>query len=116
MNLDKQIIKEKLSEISQNSSAAVFAIGDHYVQAASHEAGKIYAEAVSHHYHSGIGIGLESSFASLGYKLEEGGNYSKVYTISSDNDLDAIANEFEAIFKNYYNADSNLPFEVDDVE
>lgn len=116
MNLDKQIIKEKLSEISQNGSAAVFSIGDYFVQAASHEAGKIYAEAVSHHYHSGLGIGLESGFASLGYKLEEGGNYSRVYPVGSSQELDKIADDFEYIFKNYYITDPSLPFEVEDVE
>lgn len=115
MNLDKQIIKEKVSEINQTMAAAVFSIGDFYVQAAAQGKGKIYTEALSHHYHSGLGIGLEAGFASLGFKLEEGGNYSKVYTINSEADLDKLAGDFEYIFKNFYNADPNLPFEVEDV-
>ena len=116
MNLDKQIITEKLSDILLNETAAVFSIGDFYVQAAARDSATIYAEAVSHHYHGGIGIGLESSFSGLGYKLEEGGNYSKIYPAGSSHEIDKIADDFERIFKNFYNADHKLPFAVDDVE
>ncbi len=116
MNLDKQIIKEKLSDIIISGSAAVFTIGDFYVQASGQAKDKLYAEAVSHHYHSGIGIGLEASFASLGYKLEEGGNYSKVYNINTGHDIDAVTDEFEIIFRDYYHASPTAHFEVDDVE
>lgn len=116
MNLDKQIIKEKITELNQTMAAAVFSIGDFYVQAAAQSRGKIYAEAVSHHYHSGLGIGLESGFAALGFKLEEGGNYSKVYSIEGEGGADKIAEDFEYIFKNFYTADPDLPFEIEDVE
>jgi len=116
MNLDKQIIKEKLSDIILSGSAATFAIGDFYVQLASQGPDKLYSEAVSHHYHSGIGIGLEVSFASLGYKLEEGGNYGRVYTVNSGADIEKIADEIEVIFRDYYHANPTAPFEVSDVE
>lgn len=116
MNLDKQIIKEKITEINQTMAAAVFSIGGHFVQAAAQGSGQIYAEAVSHHYHSGLGIGLEAGFAAMGYNLEEGGNYSRVYSINTEGGIDKIADDFEYIFKNLYNADPNLPFEVEDVE
>jgi hypothetical protein len=116
MHLDKQIIKEKLSDIILTGSAAVFSIGDHFVQLAAQSPTVLYAEAVSHHFHSGLGIGLEASFAALGYKLEEGGNYSKVYTINTGDDIDKITDEIEIIFRDYYHASPTAPFEVDDVE
>ena len=116
MNLDKQIIKEKISDILISGSAAVFSIGDFFVQAASTDKDKIYAEAVSHHFHAGLNIGIEASFAALGYHLEEGGNYSKIYTVNTGDDIDRITNEFEIIFRDYYHANPAAPFEVDDVE
>lgn len=116
MNLDKQIIKEKISDILINGSAAVFSIGDFFIQAAAQDSATIYAEAVSHHYHNGLGIGLEAGFSGLGYKLEEGGNYSKVYPAGSSHEIDKIADDFEYIFKNFYKADPGLPFAVEDVE
>lgn len=116
MNLDKQIIKEKISDILISGSAAVFTIGDHYVQAAAQDKTTLYAEAVSHHFHAGLGIGLESNFAALGFKLEEGGNYSKVYTINTGADIDSVTDEFEVIFRDFYRAEPTAPFEVDDVE
>lgn len=116
MNLDKQIIKEKIADILLAGTAAVFTIGEHFVQLAPQSSDSIYAEAVSHHFHDGIGIGLEASFASLGYKLEEGGNYSKVYPAGSSHDIDKITDEIELIFRDFYHADTSAPFEVDDVE
>lgn len=116
MNLDKQIIKEKLSDIILTGSAAVFSIGEHFVQLAAQGPDKLYAEAVSHHFHSSLNIGLEASFASLGYKLEEGGNYSKVYTVKSGEDIEKVTDEIEIIFREYYHASQTQPFEVTDVE
>jgi hypothetical protein len=116
VNLDKQIIKEKLSDIILSGSAAVFSIGEHFVQLAAQGPDTLYSEAVSHHFHAGLNIGLEASFASLGYKLEEGGNYSKVYTVKSGEDIDKVTNEIEIIFRDYYHAGHTEPFEVTDVE
>ncbi len=110
MNLDKQIINEKLADILIEGSAAVFAIGDLYIQ------DTLYTEAVSHHYHSGLNINLEAGFASLGYALEEGGNYSKIYTVNTGHDIDKITGEVEVIFRDLYHADPSAPFEVSDVE
>lgn len=116
MNLDKQIIKEKIADILLAGTAAVFSIGDHFVQLAAQSSDTIYAEAVSHHFHEGLGIGLEASFASLGFKLKEGGNYSKVYPAAASHDIDKITDDIELIFRDYYHADASAPFEVDDVE
>lgn len=116
MNLDKQIIKEKIADILLAGTAAVFTIGDHFVQLAAQSNDTIYAEAVSHHFHERLGIGLEASFVSLGYKLEEGGNYSRIYPAASGDDIDKITNDIEHIFRDLYNASSTAPFEVDDVE
>jgi hypothetical protein len=116
MNLDKNIIKEKLKEIQQSGSAVIFTVGEYFMQAAGHSPDTMYVEAVSHHFHSGLNIGLEAGFASLGFKLEEGGNYSKAYPVNSEDDLDKIAGEMETVFRDYYNADPSAPFEVEDVE
>lgn len=116
MNLDKQIIKEKIADILLAGTAAVFTIGDHFVQLAAQSSDVIYAEAVSHHFHSGLGIGLEASFASLGFKLEEGGNYSRVYPAASGSDIEKITEDIEVIFRDFYHASPTAPFEVDDVE
>ena len=116
MNLDKNIIKEKLQEIIQNGTAVVFEIAGHYTQLAASDPGRLYCEAASHHFHSAIDIGLEASFAAMGFHLEEGGNYSRVYPASTDEDLDKIAEDMEIIFRDLYHADSSAPFEVNDVE
>lgn len=116
MNLDKNIIKEKLGEICKAGAAIVFEISEHYVQLAAAEPGRLYCEAVSHHFHSGIDIGLEASFAAMGFHLEEGGNYSRAYPAATPEDLDKIADDIEVIFRDLYHADSTAPFEVNDVE
>ncbi len=116
MNADKTIIKEKLNEIIKNGTAVVFEIAGHYVQLAAAEPGRLYCEAVSHHFHSAIDIGLEASFAAMGFHLEEGGNYSRVYPASTDEDLEKIASDAEYIFAHIYRSDDSAPFEVNDVE
>lgn len=116
MNLDKNIIKEKLGEICTGGAAVVFEIGGHYVQLAAIEPGRLYCEAASHHFHSGIDIELEASFAAMGFHLEEAGNYSRAYPASTAEDLEKIADDMEIIFRDLYHADSSAPFEVNDVE
>jgi hypothetical protein len=116
MNLDKNIIKDKLREISISGSAVVFDIAGHYVQLACTEPGKLYCEAVSHHFHSAINTGLEASFAAMGFHLEEGGNYSRVYSAGTDTEFEKIAGDIEIIFRDLYHADESAPFEVSDVE
>jgi len=116
MNYDKNIVKDKLEEICRNGAAVVFEIGGHYVQLAAVEPGRLYCEAASHHFHSAIDIGLEASFAAMGFHLEEGGNYSRAYPASTAGDLEKIVDEMELIFRDLYHADSSAPFEVNDVE
>ncbi|MBL8017816.1 MAG: hypothetical protein JNK43_11135 [Ignavibacteria bacterium] len=116
MNYDKNIVKAKLQEICRNGTAVVFEIAGHYVQLAAAEPGRLYCEAASHHFHSAIDIGLEASFAAMGFHLEEGGNYSRVYPASTEEDFEKIAAELEIIFRDHYHADSAAPFEVNDVE
>lgn len=116
MNYDKNIVKDKLEEICGNGTAVIFEIADHYVQLAAIEPGTLQCEAVSHHFHAAIDIGLEASFAAMGFHLEEGGNYSRVYSASTQEDFEKIADELEIIFRDLYHADSSAPFEVNDVE
>ncbi len=112
MAADKQEIINSLNYINKESGAVVFAIGDHYVQAASTIPDEIYCEAVSHHYHLAINIGLEGSFINMGYLLKEGGNYTKRYSAGSGNEIENIANEIVKIFNELYISDPELPFEV----
>ncbi|MBZ0202391.1 MAG: hypothetical protein IT281_05360 [Ignavibacteria bacterium] len=115
MAADKQIIIDALNTAIAGGGAVVFAIGDHFVQAAATAPGEIVAEAVSHHFHSGIDIGLESSFAAMGFGLEEGGNYGRKYSTGDAASVEKIADDFMRIFDELYHADINLPFEVSDV-
>ena len=116
MNLDKNIITEKIKELKQTGAAAIFTIGEHYVQLATRSPNEMYAEALSHHYHNAIDIGLEGSFTAMGFKLEEGGNYSRVYTVNAEEEISGLAGDIERIFRDLYRADENAPFEVSDVE
>jgi hypothetical protein len=77
---------------------------------------RIPAGFIARQFHSAIDIGLEASFAAMGFHLEEGGNYSRVYPASTVEDLDKIAEDMEIIFRDLYHADSSAPFEVNDVE
>jgi len=116
MNVDKNIIKEKIEELKRNGTAVVFECGDYYVQIAAHSPGELYVEAVSHHYHSSINIGLESSFAAMGFHLEEGGNYSRVYPAGATSETDMLADDIVKIFSDLYLAgSSNEPFVVNDI-
>lgn len=87
MAADKQLIKNTLISSLNDNGAVVFALGDHYVQTAAVSPNEIYCEAVSHHYHSSLEISLESEFTKLGFHLEEGGNYSRRYSIASGSDM-----------------------------
>ena len=109
MAADKQIILNTLNWIIKENSAAVFAIGDHYVQVAVEGPSEIYCEAVSHHYHSEIAINLESSFVEMGFLLEEGGNYSRRYHGWG---ADRIADDIVFIFEEIYRSDPAAEFEV----
>ncbi len=115
MAADRQIIVDALNTAIADGGAVVFAIGDHFVQAAVTGPGEIVAEAVSHHYHSGIDIGLESSFAAMGFGLEEGGNYSRKYSTINASAVEKIADDFLRIFEELYHADASLPFEVSEI-
>jgi len=115
LNVDKNIIKSKIEELNQIGSAAIFEIGDHYVQLASVSRGMVKCEAVSHHYHSAIDISLESSFTAMGFHLEEGGNYSRVYMINSESEVEKLTSDIEKIFKDLYHSDENAPFAVTDI-
>ena len=112
MAADKQIIIEALNNAMRDGTGAVFAIGEFYVQAAIVSPGEILSEAVSHHYHSGIDISLESSFTAMGYLLEEGGNYSRKYNANDAAAVEKIAADYIKIFEELYRADPDLPFEV----
>ncbi len=116
MNVDKNIIKSKIEELIQTGSAAIFEIGEHYVQVAVNSPGEMICEAVSHHYHSAIDISLESSFAAMGFHLEEGGNYSRIYSVTTDDEINRLSEDIEKIFRDMYRADENAPFAVTDVE
>ena len=115
MNVDKNIIKSKIEELNQTGSAAIFEIGEHYVQLAVNSPGEMICEAVSHHYHSAINISLESSFAAMGFHLEEGGNYSRVYSVKTDEEIGKLTDDIEKIFKDLYHADESAPFAVTDI-
>ncbi|MBZ0202387.1 MAG: hypothetical protein K8I03_05150 [Ignavibacteria bacterium] len=115
MAADKQIIIDALNTAIAGGGAVVFAIGDHFVQAAATAPGEMVAEAVSHHFHSGIDIGLESSFAAMGFGLEEGCNYSRNYSAGDAAEVEKIANDFMRIFNELYHADVSLAFEVSEV-
>ncbi len=112
MAADKQEIINSLNYIRNENGAVVFAIGEHFVQAASALPDEIYCEAVSHHYYSGINIALESSFINMGFLLLEGGNYSRKYHAVSDADIEKIADDILKIFNELYISDHTLPFEV----
>jgi hypothetical protein len=112
MAADKQIIINTLRWILNENSAAVFAIDEHYVQAAVSMPNEIYCEALSHHYHSAIDIALVSAFINMGFHLEEGGYYSRRYYISDDSDLERFAGDVVKIFEKLYKSDPAKPFEV----
>ena len=112
MAADKQEIINSLNYIKKESGAVVFAIGDHYVQAASTMPDEIYCEAVSHHYHLAINIGLESSFVQMGFLLQEGGNYNRKYSVKDDTAIEKLADDIVRIFNELYISDHTLPFEV----
>ncbi|MBE2227382.1 MAG: hypothetical protein IAE93_08575 [Ignavibacteria bacterium] len=109
MAADKQIIINTVNWLIKENSAAIFAIGEHYVQAASSMPGEIYCEAVSHHYHSGVDIGLESAFIKMGFHLEEAGNYSRRYLSA---EAERIADDIVYIFEEIYGSDPATEFEV----
>ena len=115
MAADKQLIKNTLISSLNDNGAVVFALGDHYVQTAAVSPNEIYCEAVSHHYHSSLEISLESEFTKLGFHLEEGGNYSRRYSIASGSDIDKLTEDIVFIFEVIYKADSNLPFEISEL-
>lgn len=112
MAADKQIIINTLRWIINENSAAVFAIDEHFVQAAVSLPNEIYCEAVSHHYHSGINIGLESAFIEMGFHLEEGGNYSRRYYTADAAMVEKLADDIVKIFEELYHSDPSKPFEV----
>jgi len=116
MNVDRNIILEKIEELKRDGTAVVFEVGDYYVQLAANNPGEMYVEAVSHHYHSAINIGLESSFSAMGFHLEEGGNYSRVYPTGAISETEKLADEIVRIFRDLYQAgNNNEPFVVNDI-
>ncbi len=112
MAADKQIIINTLNWIKNDSGAAVFAIGEHYVQVTSTLPAEMYCEAISHHYHSSLDIQLESSFVKMGYLLAEGGNYNRKYYTGDEASIEKFADDIMKIFDEVYRSDINLPFEV----
>lgn len=115
MAADKNIILSALLNAQSEGGAVVFTIGDHYVQAAAASPGEMLCEAVSHHYHSGIDIALESSFTQTGFMLEDGGNYSRKYSVIDSASIEQIADDIMKIFEEIYHSDISLPFEVSEV-
>ena len=115
MAADRQLIIDALKNAKESEGAVVFAIGDHYVQANSVSSVEMYVEAVSHHYHSGIDIGLESSFTKMGFLLTEGGNYNRKYFTADEAAIGVLADDMMKIFNELYRSDINLPFEVTEV-
>lgn len=112
MAADKQVILNTLDWVKTNGGAAVFAIGDHFVQVASTLPDEIYCEAVSHHYHSSLDIQLESAFIQMGFLLQEGGNYNRKYYSGDEASVNKLADDIMKIFNELYRSDINLPFEV----
>jgi hypothetical protein len=112
MAADKQIILNTLNWIKREGGAAVFAIGDHFVQAAATLPDEIYCEAVSHHYHSSLDIQLENAFTHMGFVLQEGGNYNRKYYSGDAGSIEKLADDIMKIFNELYHSDINLPFEV----
>ena len=112
MAADKQIIINTLNWVKSEGSAAVFTIGDHFVQAASILPYEMYCEAVSHHYHASLDIHLESSFVQMGFLLAEGGNYNRKYYTGDEAAIEKLADDIMKIFGEIYRSDINLPFEV----
>lgn len=115
MAADKQIIINTLNWIKNEGGAAVFAIGDHFVQAASTVPSEMYCEAVSHHFHTSLDINLEYTFIGMGFLLAEGGNYNRKYYTGDDASIEKFADDIVKIFSEIYRSDINLPFEVTEV-
>ncbi len=109
MAADRQIILDTLNRIINETGAAVFTIGDHYVQVAVEGPSEIYCEAVSHHYHSSIDINLESSFVKMGFLLEEEGNYRRRYLGVG---AERLADDIVFIFEEIYRSNPAAEFEV----
>ena len=97
MAADKQIIINTINWILNESSAAVFAIDEHYVQAA---------------VTLPVDIGLESAFINMGFHLEEGGNYSRRYYTADAAVVEKLADDIVKIFEELYRSDPAKPFEV----
>ncbi len=115
MAADKQIIINTLNWIKSEGGAAVFTIGDHFVQAASILPLEMYCEAVSHHYHTSLDIHLENSFTQMGFLLTEGGNYNRKYFTGDEAAIEKFADDIVKIFVDLYRSDINLPFEVTEI-
>src|SRR5690242_1151790 len=109
MAADKQIIINTLNWVKSEGGAAVFTIGDHFVQAASIQPSEMYCEAVSHHFHTSLDINLESSFIGMGFLLAEGGNYNRKYYTGDEGSIEKLADDIVKIFNDIYRSDIHLP-------
>lgn len=116
MSSNTGIIKSKIEELKQTEAAAIFGIGDYYVQLAPAGQGEMYCEALSHNYNPAVNAALEGSFAAMGFRLEKDANYSKVYPVNTAQEIDMLVNDIERIFIELYRTDYNAHMEVTDVE
>jgi hypothetical protein len=116
MSANSEIIKSKIEELKQTGSAAIFSISDYFVQMALSGDGEMYCEALSHNYNPAVSPALEGSFAAMGFKLDKGANYSRVYKVNTDQEIDEMVQDMERIFRELYAADELTPMEVTDVE
>ena len=48
----------------------------------------------------------------MGFHIEEGGNYSRIYPVNNESEIAKLADDIEKIFKDLYHADETAPFGV----
>jgi hypothetical protein len=116
MATNNEIIKSKIEELKQTGDAAIFDIEGLFVQLAPAGAGEMYCEALSHNYNPAVSPALEGSFAAMGFKLDKGGNYSRIYSVNTIQEIDKLVQDIERIFRELFRVDYNAQIEVMDVE
>jgi hypothetical protein len=116
MASNNEIIKSKIEELKKTGDAVIFDIGGLFVQLAPAGVGELYCEALSHNFNPAVSPALEGSFAAMGFKLDNGANYSKTYPVKTVQEIDKLVQDIERIFRELFRADENAQMEVIDVE
>jgi hypothetical protein len=87
-----------------------------FIQLAPAGEGEMYCEALSHNFNPAVSPALEDSFATMGFKLDKGANYSKTFPVNTVQEIDKLVQDIERIFKELFRTDENAQIEVIDVE